>query len=220
MHTVTLLDVTPVTPDTRYYVFGKPSDYSFRPGQATDFALDRDGWRDEQRPFTFVSDPEADVLCFTIKSYPDHDGVTQQLCSLKPGDTVLLGEPWGAIQDRGAGVFIAAGAGITPFVGILKDQAARGVAGDSTLIFANSTERDIILRDLWETMDGLTTHFIVSEGPSDLPTGQIDAEFLKARISDWDQMFYLCGPPAFEEDMTSALKNLGVAEDRIVKEEN
>ena len=88
-------------------------------------ALDKDGWRDEQRPFTFTGLPDADRLEFVIKSYPSHDGVTEQIADLKPGDSVLIEDPWGAIEDKGPGTFIAGGAGITPFIAILRARHAR-----------------------------------------------------------------------------------------------
>ena len=155
-HELTLKIKEQLTPDTHRYVFTKPEGIAFKPGQATEMTLMKDGWRDEGRPFTFTSLPDEDALEFVIKSYPDHDGVTEQLAKLVPGDTVEIVEPFGAITDHGPGVFIAAGAGITPFVSILDKHAAKG-AMDCTLIFTNATEADIILREKWEKMDGLKT---------------------------------------------------------------
>lgn len=54
-HTITIRSIEPVTHDVRRYRCDKPDDYSFRPGQATELRLDRDGWRDEARSFTFTS---------------------------------------------------------------------------------------------------------------------------------------------------------------------
>ncbi len=218
-HKITLLDVIPLTPDTRHYVFTKPAGYRFTPGQATEVAIDRDGWREEARPFTFTSDPDAEVLSFTIKSYLDHDGVTKQLFSLKAGDSLLIDDPWGAIADKGPGVFIAGGAGITPFIGILSARDASGTLSGSTLVFANATERDIILRPLWEHMEGLKTVFVVEEDNGDLPSGRIDAALLDSVIDDWSQRFYVCGPPKMEDHVVEILKERDVPLDRIIREE-
>lgn len=218
-HTITLQDVVPLTRDTRHYVFTKPDGYTFTPGQATELALDRDGWRDETRPFTFTSAPYADILTFTIKSYPDHDGVTKRLWSLVPGDTVRIDDPWGAIEDRGPGVFIAGGAGITPFINILQRRAEKGQLDGCTLIFANNTARDIILRPLWETAEGLRCVFVVSETSEDLPARRIDGALLDQEVQDWNQPFYVCGPPDMEDDIAELLSDRGVPKDRIVREE-
>lgn len=58
-HRLTLRAIEPVTHDTNHLVFDRPGGYSWRPGQATLLRLDRDGWRDQKRPFTFVSDPDV-----------------------------------------------------------------------------------------------------------------------------------------------------------------
>jgi predicted ferric reductase len=55
-----------------------------------------------------------------IKIYLDHEGVTNKLGSLNAGAELILHDVFGAIQYKGPGVFIAAGAGITPFIAILR----------------------------------------------------------------------------------------------------
>jgi len=218
-HKITLLETVELTPDTRHYIFTRPDGYSFTPGQATDFALDRDGWRDEERPFTFTGDPDAPVLCFTIKSYPDHEGVTRELWSATPGCTALIGDPWGAIEDKGPGVFIAGGAGITPFLGILKKRARAGTLEDATLIFANTSPKDIILRPLWDGLDGLKTVYATTKPAEDIDYDRITTELLEKEISDWTQHFYVCGPPAMEDEIVGILTDKGVSEDQIIREE-
>ncbi len=216
--TLTLRHIEPVTRDTHRLVFDRPEGFDFKPGQATTLAVQRDGWRGEQRPFTMTSQPEDRRLEFIIKSYPDHDGVTAQIATLKPGEQVAVTDPEGAITDQGPGTFIAGGAGVTPFIAILRRRARKGELRDCHLMFSNQTERDIILRDEWEAMDALETTFVVTDDPeSDQPKGPIDRGFLEGRI-DTGGRFYLCGPEAMVNDVRDALKSLGVKEDRIVTE--
>ncbi|WP_300533169.1 FAD-binding oxidoreductase, partial [uncultured Mameliella sp.] len=145
---IELQSVDRLTHDVRRLTFEKPAGYDYAPGQATDFALDRDGWREEQRPFTFTSLPDEERLEFVIKSYPEHDGVTEQIADLQPGEKVLIGDPWGAIEDKGDGVFIAGGAGVTPFISILRKKLAdKGTLEGNTLIFSNQCEGDIVMRN-------------------------------------------------------------------------
>ena len=54
--------------------------------------------QDKKRQFTFTSLPENKELEFTIKLYPSHDGVTEQLIELQVGDYLLIGDSWGAIN--------------------------------------------------------------------------------------------------------------------------
>lgn len=220
MQRITLREIAALTHDTNRLVFTRPEGYDFTPGQATDFALDQDGWREETRPFTFTSQPDEPILEFVIKSYPDHDGVTRRIADLRPGDTVLIDQPWGAIQDQGPGVFIAGGAGITPFIPILRKRARENKLSGCTLIFSNKTERDIILREEWEGMPGLECIFTVTEeNGSNVPRQDITADFLEANVPDWGAQVYICGPPPMIEAVEKAVKSLGVADEHIVTEE-
>ncbi|MFW2541426.1 FAD-binding oxidoreductase [Primorskyibacter sp. 2E107] len=218
-HTLTLQSREKITHDVNRYVFDKPEGYAYTPGQATDLALDRDSWRAEQRPFTFTSLPQEDRLEFTIKSYPEHDGVTKQIADLKPGDTVLIEDAWGAIEDKGDGTFIAGGAGVTPFISILRAKLAeKGTLAGNTLVFSNQSEADIILRDEFEGMAGLKTFYTVTDEPSSaLSRGMIDAEMLKGLIEDGP--CYICGPDPMVEALPAELKKLGVSDAKIITED-
>ena len=219
-HTITVQSIDDITHDVRRYRCSQPDDYSFRPGQATDLALDRDGWRDEKRPFTFTSLPGDDVLEFTIKSYPDHDGVTEQIGKAEVGDRLLIGEAWGAIEDKGPGVFIAGGAGVTPFIAILRKRRAAGDLSGCHLIFSNLTERDIILRDEFEAMPGLRTTFLVTGQPdSPLAADRLDRRSLERLVDSVDQQFYVCGPPSMVDDISDALGQMGAEPSGITFEE-
>jgi len=220
-YTLELKDIKPVTHDTNHLVFKRPEGFDYEPGQATDFALDKNGWREEKRPFTFTSLPDSDTLEFVIKSYPSHDGVTEQIAQMKPGDTAIIDEPWGAISDEGPGTFIAGGAGITPFIAILRERLEKqGTLQGSKLIFSNATEKDIILREEFEAMSGLKTVFTVTDqDDAGVHTHKIDKAFLAEHIGPMDRKFYVCGPEPMIEDVVVDLKSLGVAEDQIVIED-
>lgn len=220
-HKITLQSVEPVTRDTYRLTFDKPEGFDYTPGQATDFALDREGWRDETRPFTFTSLPDEDRLEFVIKSYPDHRGVTEQIAVLQPGDSVLISDAWGAIEDKGDGVFIAGGAGITPFISILRKKLAEtGTLEGNTLIFSNKTEDDIILRDEFEVAKGLRCHFTVTDEPgSPLARGMIDTEMLRELVKPDRDVCYICGPEPMVEEIPGKLSEIDVPAERIVTED-
>ncbi len=148
--------------------------------------------------------------------------MTEQIAGLRAGDTVLIGDAWGAIEDKGPGVFIAGGAGITPFIGILRNRVAReGSAGGTTLIFSNALEKDIILRDEWQGMPGLKPVFTVTEETTaGVFNRRIDGRFLDEIVKDWSRTFYVCGPPPMEKDVVAALEDRGVPPARIVTEKH
>jgi predicted ferric reductase len=45
----------------------------------------------------------------------------KRIRKLKHGDELIIRDVWGAIEYKGEGVFIAGGAGVTPFIAILHD---------------------------------------------------------------------------------------------------
>lgn len=220
-HALTLQSIEPVTHDVFKLRFDKPDGLGIEPGQAVDMALDKDDWREEKRPFTPTSLPSDGYLEFTIKSYPDHDGVTEQIAKLQPGDKVLVDEPWGAINDEGKGWFIAGGAGVTPMIAILRKRLEDdGTLEGCELIFSNSTEADIIRREDFEQMEGLKTYFTVTDQSSaDVHTGKIDKALLKERVEPGQGKCYVCGPDGMIDDIVLALKEIGVAEDDIIIEQ-
>ncbi|MEJ6396406.1 FAD-binding oxidoreductase [Yoonia sp. 208BN28-4] len=216
---LTLQSIDPVTHDTYHLVFAKPDGFDFKPGQAAGLSLDEKGWRDEDRPFTMTSLPSDPTLEFVIKSYPDHDGVTEKIPNMKIGDQMFLDGPFGAITDHGTGTFIAGGAGITPFIAILKKQMRDGKSG-SHLIFANEKDADIIMKPMWDTMEGLTTTYVISDQDDTAHRkGQIDADLLKDVVTNTDQPFYICGPGGMVDQVRDALKDMGVDDDKIITED-
>ena len=143
-HKVKIRSIEKVTHDVMGITLEKPANYTFTPGQATDVAINKKEWKEEKRPFTFTNLPEDDHLQFTIKTYPSHKGVTNELRHLEPGDELIIHDVWGAISYKGHGVFIAGGAGITPFLSIFRYLKTINNIYGNQLIFANKTKADII----------------------------------------------------------------------------
>ena len=215
----TILDITPVTHDVNRYRLEKPEGYRFKPGQATDVSINKTKWREEKRPFTFTCLNGDPFLEFTIKSYRDHDGVTKELGNLHPGDELIIRDVWGAIEYKGAGYFIAGGAGITPFIAILRQLHKDRKLDDNKLFFSNKTSRDIILKDEFATMMGEHAKFVITNEPDSLYyNGYINEEFLRKEVTDFSRNFYLCGPPKMVEALTETLQKLGASTDSVVFE--
>ena len=219
-HTISIQQIEHINHNVLRIVADKPKGYTFRPGQATELSIKKDGWKDEKRPFTFTSLPQDDRLEFTIKVYPSHDGVTDQLEELEVGDKLLIGDAWGAIEYKGTGTFIAGGAGITPFIAILKDLLNKDQLQGNTLLFSNKEERDIIYKNNLQAWLGDDAHFILSEeSETKYDSGHIDAEYLKKYNVNTTRPVYLCGPPEMEDAVKADLIKLGVSDELIVTEE-
>jgi ferredoxin-NADP reductase len=218
-HIVKILSIEPVTHNVKRFKIAKPAGYTYIPGQATEVAINKPKWKEERRPFTFTSLNEWDHLEFTIKIYSDHDGVTNQLGQLKPGNSLLLHDVWGAIQYKGPGVFIAGGAGVTPFIAILRQLQRNKELNGNTLLFSNKTSKDIILKDEFSAMLG--RKFINTLTKENIPGYDhhvIDEEYLKQKIENFDQHFYICGPDKMVKDVQETLKKLTGKDDLITVE--
>lgn len=206
-----------VTHDVKYFRLEKPSDYSFTPGQATELSIHEAAWEQEKRPFTFTSLIESPWLEFTIKRYPDHHGVTDQLHYLHPGDELILREPWGAISYQGPGYFIAGGAGITPFIAILRQLYHEGTLSGSRLFFSNKTSGDIIYRQELEKMLGDAAVFVLTQERSPW-AGRINEGFLSKQSVDFSKPFYICGPDPMILEINSILQRKGAKPESLVFE--
>jgi len=218
-HTVTLLMSQFVTHDVKHFIVSKPEGFSIVPGQGVELAVNRPGLREQGRPFTPTGLADDRVLEFTIKAYPDHAGVTQALHQLEPGAELLMSEPFGTIRYEGPGVFIAGGAGITPFLAILRDLAGKGALDGQTLIFSNKTPRDVICER--ELRHGLGERCILTCTGAAAPgyeNRRVDRAFLEEMVSDFTQRFYLCGPPPFMDAINAALTDLGAHSESLVFE--
>ena len=218
-YVVKIKSINNVTHDVLKIVTEKPRSYIFTPGQATEVSINKNGWQDEKRPFTFTCLPDDDYLEFTIKTYPSHKGVTNKLLQLKQGDELILHDVFGAIAYKGEGVFIAGGAGVTPFISIFRFLRSKNEIGGNRLIFANKRKIDIILRHEFESLLGKNFLNILSvEKTQEYAYGYITEEFLKANIGDLKKKIYLCGPEPMMEAVEGHLLNLGVEEKSIIKE--
>jgi len=200
-HIVKIISTHDVTHNVRAFRFVKPEGYKFEPGQATEVSINKEGWKDERRPFTFTSLNEWPYLEFTIKMYSDHKGVTNELRSLKPGDELIIRDVWGAIAYKGEGYFIAGGAGITPFIAILRQLKKGNLVGKNQLYFSNKTSADIILHDELDEILGKNAHYIITDEKESGKKTYIDKNFLLSEIKDFTKPFYICGPDKMISDI-------------------
>lgn len=218
-HIVKIISIKQVTHDVKRFRIVKPKGYSFLAGQATEVSINTPVLKNEKRPFTFTCLNNASYLEFTIKIYPSHKGVTNELGKLKTGDELIIRDVWGAITYKGKGVFIAGGAGVTPFISIFRDLETKNEIPGNLLVFANKTKADIILENEFKKLLGKAFINILSDEKTEgYFYGRIDEIFLKANIAGYDKRFYVCGPPPMMDAVMKQLSGLGVAENSITLE--
>lgn len=211
MSIVKIIQTGFITRNVKRFVVEKPEGFSYLPGQAADVSINKPGFQEEIRPFTFTSVNQDPYLEFTIKIYSDHEGVTNELAKLSAGDELILGDVFGTITYQGPGLYLAGGAGITPFIAIFRQLQLDNNLNGNTLLFANRTPEDIILKDeLEQLLAERCIHVIAPD--------YIDSELLQGYINPQNQYYYICGPEKFNAAMVDNLQRSGVASSKIILE--
>ncbi|MDE3254367.1 MAG: flavodoxin reductase [Bacteroidota bacterium] len=206
--------------DVKRFVIERPLDYKFIPGQGTEVAINKPGWDDQFRPFTFTNLESDDHLEFIIKIYKDHQGVTHELGKVNAGGELIIQEAFGAITYQGPGVFLAGGSGITPFLSIFRKLHKEKTITGNRLIYSNRTEEDVILVEELNAMLGeQLIYFFSHENTIGFTHHQIDRAYLIEAIRSFDQYFYVCGPDSFVKDISKILVDLGVQATSLVVEQ-
>lgn len=218
-HIVDIKSIHKITHDVIKIVTTKPAEFQFIPGQATELSINRNGWKVKKHPFTMTSSPEDDYLEFMIKTYPAHKGVTNEMLSLNKGDELIVHDVFGKISYRGEGVFIAGGAGVTPFIAILRELQKQHELGANKLIFANKTKVDIILESELNKMLGANFINILSdEYLRPYAHGFITKDILTSSITNPQSMIYVCGPPPIMKAVIGQLQELNIPASNIIQE--
>jgi len=218
-HIVKILEIKEAANRVKSFRVEKPAGYTFVPGQATDVSVNSAALKNELRPFTFTSLPTDPFIEFTIKQYPEHHGVTDAIHHLVPGDELVIRDVWGAIEYKGPGCFIAGGAGITPFLAILRWLYNEDRLAENTLLFSNKTIPDIIYKTELEKMLGKQAIFVLTQQEKDgYAKGPINKSFLQQHVQNFQQHFYICGPDPMVAALAGTLQQLGAHADAVVFE--
>lgn len=167
------------------------------------------------------SDLQQGYLDLMVKSYPEGI-VSKYFASLKPGDTVSFKGPFGkGVHDFRAQEnigFVAGGSGITPALQLLNEIITE--PKDLTkvsLIYANNTENDILLRDELDDMADKYPHFkvhYVLNNPTNgwnSDVGLVTKEMMEKHLPspvDKSRLF-VCGPDAMNDMIIRYADELG-----------
>ena len=224
-----IIGIEQITHDTKSFKFGLPDDTAldFLPG---DHMMMHAEIHDQvhKRPYTPASTPD-DVGFFelVIKVYPN-GLLSNYMFDKYVGEEVFLEGPTvgGHFQQGMADkiAMVAGGAGITPMIAIIRTAIRRKWAVDMTLLYANKTVNDIILRDEFENYAAAHDNFhltlAVDEPAAGFAghVGFIDDDLLKKSLPpvEDDPLIFLCGPPMMEYKLREKILALGYPKKRLV----
>jgi ring-1,2-phenylacetyl-CoA epoxidase subunit PaaE len=223
------------TKDAVSIVFNVPSElksnYKYVAGQYLNLKLTLDG-QEIRRAYSICSSPESDELRIAVKAVKN--GVFSQFANkqLKTGDTIEVGTPEGnftfepSIDKQKNYAGFVAGSGITPVLSIIKSMLISEPKSTFVLVYGNkSQEETIFYNDLHELMlnnvGRFFVHYVYSQSKLDGENfGRIDKSIVnmvlntKHKEKEFDK-FYLCGPEAMINSVSTVLKEHNVADKSI-----
>ncbi|KAI0031035.1 cytochrome-b5 reductase [Vararia minispora EC-137] len=198
------------------------------------------------RPYTPISPPDRrGELEFLIKKYDTGKASKYVHEQLRPGDTLSIKGPIPKFpykQNEFEEVaLIGGGSGVTPLWQIL-DHALSDPHNTTrfTLLFANQTERDILLREDLDALQkkhpkNLSVVYVVDQGSESWtgPMGYISKDLIKQHVAPASRgekvKVFICGPPGQvnaiagkkagmkQGPVGGVLKELGYTEEQVYK---
>ena len=136
------------------------------------------------------------------------------------GSELIISDPWGTIQYKGDGVFIAGGSGITPFIAILRQLKEDDQIKGDTLIFSNRMMSESFLQEeLTQLLDSRFHQVFTRQNIIGFREHRIDSRYLKETIKNFNRHFYVCGSRQFVEEILQMLTSLGINPQTLVFEE-
>ncbi|KAF4333250.1 NADH cytb-reductase [Fusarium beomiforme] len=215
-----------IAPNVYHFTFSLPTMSTILGlpiGQHVTIKADVDG-ESVARSYTPVSNnSDLGVLELVIKAYPDGKLTSKYLAKLEVGDEVLFRGPKGAMKYqpnlcKKIGM-IAGGTGITPMFQVIRAVCEHDRdTTEISLIYANRTEQDILLRKELDTFarrypKNLKVYYLLDQPPADwkFGSGYVTRELMKEKLPSpgLDSKVFLCGPPGMVNASKKALVDLG-----------
>lgn len=186
--------------------------FDFIAGQVVKLAVDR---QEPPRIYSICSGNKEDELriLFNIKN----DGyLTPRLASLRPGDTVMISQPYGGFRGfDGPGWWIASGTGIAPFYSMLRSgQGEHKVLLHGVSYLNQFYFQEELTRVLGENYRRCCTR----EFSEDVSRGRVTDYLRRQDRLPADVLYYLCGKPLMVVEVRDLLIERGVPFENIIAE--
>ncbi len=157
------------------------------------------------KPFTIASAPGAATVRL-LTSLTSGSRFKRALSALEPGDGVRLAAPLGAFTldpTASSTVMLSQGLGISPFLAMLREEAAGAARPPSTLLHIGAAHR-------WAEVERVAAH------ASLLRSSEAFAEAVDRAVADQPSaQFLVAGSRAFVADTTRRLRQTGIARRQV-----
>ncbi|MBU6497508.1 MAG: phenylacetate-CoA oxygenase/reductase subunit PaaK [Rhodospirillales bacterium] len=206
--------------------------YRFEPGQYLTLRATIDG-EDIRRSYSICSAPDDGTLRVAVRQVDGGVFSTWINNALHVGDTLDVLTPTGRFGlgpiagDGRLHVGFAAGSGITPIISIIQGVLAREPGSVFSLFYGSRSVDDILFREELEDLKDrylgrLSVFHVLSREQQDIPilNGHLDAEKIGLLLrhvvpADAIDHAFICGPAAMLDTAEAALRESGVAAERI-----
>lgn len=192
--------------------------------------------QEERRTYSLIGAAGELPLRIAVRVHPQGRFSRYIAQQVRVGDVLEVMTPNGSFGPHNAGgeggtyVAFAAGCGITPVISIVRTLLKEDPRCRVQLFYGNkNSARTMLFEELQALkdryLDRLALHFVMSAEPQEveLLNGRLDAERVRAfagKLFDPASVreFFICGPGTMIEDVSGALRALGVDATRIHSE--
>lgn len=200
---------------------------AFNVGQfAQLFQLENGNFGKLSRPYSIASSPYNKELRFVIKITGGQ--FTSILDKMKIGEKLGVAGPFGHFVYKGESkvIFIAAGTGVAPILGMLEYIAQEKKDGKFTLFYSNKKQEWVACTELLETFRNQNPSIkIVYTLTRQTPNGWLNElgrinEKMIIKYVDYskDAVVFICGSMEFVKSMKEIMIKLGTNEKKIKTE--
>lgn len=219
--------------DTFSFYFKWPNkDFNFNPGQFIKMYLNIENVdeRGASRYFTISSSPyEKEYLTITTRIIKS--SFKKRLVKLRKGEKISAFGPIGYFnfnpKNKHKNIFLAGGIGVTPFISIIKtfDLLEKFSNSDIYLFAFFPNKEDIIfyedLKKIEKRHNNIKIIYsLTREVLPNFENSRLSEDLLKRYLEDYETSnYFIIGSESIVNSMFEYIKNIGVAEENIFKED-
>ena len=221
----TITRIEKLSPRVKSFFFRLPEPIAFRPGQHVLVRLTAPHGYRAQRSYSIASAPgKAQALELAIERLDDGEVSPFMHDSAQVGDEIELRGPIGghfnwSPEDGGPVLFIGGGAGVVPFMSMLRYRAAIASQVPATLVFSARLREDLLFFDELSRLaapdDGfrLVVTLTREAAAHSFRAGRIDAAFISGTVTGTKmplRQVLICGSNPFVETVAKATIAAGI----------
>lgn len=218
--------------NTFEFIFQKPNNFSFIPGQYMEWTLkhSRPDNRGNRRYFSLSSNPQINEISISVKFNEPSSSFKKELSSMEKGDKIIASDISGDfILPKNLNkkiVFLAGGIGVAPFKSMISFCLEKNIKMDIICIYINRHLADIAFSDLFETArsNGIKTIYSLTDLNNISANwqgekGYITPQMIEKYIPDYkEREFYISGPNIMVYNSSKILSGMGIKSGQIIRD--